>query len=247
MNKIIKSNLEHLFYKSKESFEVNTIQDLIAQIISDESKTRFFNIDGSSHVGIQGEDLTRLTKFRNSKDVQTAFERLKSGRLDVENIKSDLKLDLIKSFDQVRNLIATDKIENHEHGVIFLEHDFEPFAYLRAYDAEDLPIFDTPQHYNFNLNAELYAGVGRVNYNQTWKYLLNFENYVEEHEVEDFIFESRGYKHIKNSVLLFTYIIVHEVFEDFGSKIFREINRKKTLMIYGNEHDCESINIYAFE
>ncbi|WP_262885916.1 hypothetical protein [Algibacter sp. L1A34] len=40
---------------------------------------------------------------------------------------------------------------------------------------------------------------------------------------------------------------MHKAFDELGIRILDGIEIEKPIMIYGNEHDCEPINIYAFE
>lgn len=72
-------------------------------------------------------------------------------------------------------------------------------------------------------------------------------NIIEKYEIEDCVFESEIYIALNNSFIFKTYILLHKAFKELDSEIFDGIEIDKPLMIYANKHDCETMNIYAFE
>lgn len=59
--------------------------------------------------------------------------------------------------------------------------------------------------------------------------------------------ETGFYNYLKNAIHYKTYLLLHETFRKLTVDIFKGIEVAKPFYIYGNEHDCEAINIYVFE
>ena len=86
-----------------------------------------------------------------------------------------------------------------------------------------------------------------MDYSKIWKELSLINEILEDLDVYDQICETELYQSLLNAVKFKTYLLLNKAFDEIGINVFDGIEIGKPLMIYGNEHDCESINIYSYK
>ena len=82
---------------------------------------------------------------------------------------------------------------------------------------------------------------------EIYKKYKKLNEILEDLDVFDQLMETKMYQHLLKSYIYKTYILLHKAFEQIDINNFKGIEIEKPLYIYGNEHDCEKMNIYVFE
>ncbi len=241
----IKANLLQLFNSNVEQMRNLSVDDLFDDLINDD--TAAFNMD-SGEMG-QLYDVYEINAFKKAKKnskLISAFETAKSLKFNHDVIVENLKNDILNSISEIKNKIRLEN-KGFKNQIIFLEYDFQPYAYLCGFGKGNYPILKKPEYFEFNFEQELYSGIGRIDYSVLWKDLNNLNEILEDLDIFFQICETELYQCILNSVVFKTYLFLNEAFEKIGIGAFDGIDIEKPLFIYGNEHDSEAMNIYVFE
>ena len=246
MNEEIKSNLEYLFNINYNNIKSISFEKLIDNIIIEEAETYVINLDGSVTKGLDKIEKTKLLNAKSNSKLISAFENAKKMELNEKEIIAELKTDILNSITELRNKIDSEN-KGLKNQIIFLEYDYEPLAYFCGFGKGDYPILKKPEYFEFNFREELYAGIGKVDYSKIWKKITSIKEILEDLDLDQLIWESELYQNLQNSVKFKTYLLLNKAFEEIGVESFKGIEIEKPLMIYGNEHDCEPINIFSYE
>ena len=154
-------------------------------------------------------------------------------------------IDLINSFKEIEKELNTEP--GSKIQIITLTYDYAPYAWLSGFGEGNYPVLKEPEYFNYNYHKDFFEMVGKVDYSFVWDDLIKLEESLEEADIYDDIFETDFYQNIRNCFIYKTYILLNKAFKQIESEIFKDLDIKKPLFIYGNEHDCEYMNIYCYE
>ncbi|WP_370390457.1 hypothetical protein [uncultured Winogradskyella sp.] len=236
-------NLEKLLEQSLSYTKGATIGHIITNYIN-ETNQNYLSI-GINHY-LDDEEPIELNKLKENNELNESFQKALKLNLDENLILSKFKTDLQNAFSEIKLIVQSEK-KGIKNQAIFLEHDFLPIASISGFGKGNYPILEKPKYLDFYPKEEIYINIEKIDYSLAWKDLLSLNNVLEKFEIDDYIIESDIYQALNNSFKFKTYIILHKAFDELGIKILDGIEIEKPVMIYGNEHDCEPINIYAFE
>ncbi len=243
MKKEILHNLEKLLEQSLSHTKGATIEKIITNYINETSQG-YLNI-GINHY-LDDEEPIELNKLKDNNELKESFQKALKLNFDENKILSNFKADLINAFSEIKL-----KVQSEQKGIknqaIFLEYNFLPIASISGYGKGNYPILERPKYLEFYPKEEIYINIEKIDYSLAWKDLISLNSVLEKLEIDDYIIESDIYQSLNNSFKFKTYILLHKAFDELGIKIFDGIEIEKPIMIYGNEHDCEPINIYALE
>lgn len=241
----ITSNLENLLNINLEVIMNTSLEKMFNELINENPKA--FNLNLGVFTNLFDDDEIRsFKKAKKNTELNSAFEKAKKMEFDENEIIAELKTDILNSIPELKNKIDSEN-KGYKNQIIFLEYDHEPCAYFCGFGKGNYPILKKPEYFEFNFREELYNGIGRVDYRKIWKELTTINEILEEMDIYDQVWDTELYQGLLNSVKFKTYLLLNKAFDEIGVQAFDGIEIEKPLMIYGNEHDCESINIYAFE
>ena len=245
MKNSVKLNLKNLYLENRRKVDDISINDILNKIITDNPEA--LNLNSGETVNLYDEE--EIENFRlatKNKKLAEKFNYAKELDFHESQIINDLKQNLKNSFS-----IAKDKFISNEsqekNQIIFLEHNYQPYAYLCGYGEGDYPILKNPEYLNGFHQKEFYNGVGNIDYSPIWKGLINLIALIEELEIDDAVREDELFLALEKMTLYKTYILINRALEELGESLFSNMSIKKPLFIFGNEHDCEPINIYVLE
>lgn len=243
MKNSIKHNLQRLFDQN-----YNLIKDIkLSKIIDEyiEEKNEHYLSIGIDYY-LSDEEPKALNLLKENANLNSIYNKALQLNVDEENIIVRLVNDLKTAIQQVKEEIDYDS-KGVENQIIFIEHDYEPYAYLCGFGKGGYPILENPEYFKFGFEEELYVGIGKINYSVVWKDFIEFDQFMDNYDVLFNIKESSLYDNLFKSYIYKTYLLLFEAFELLKIEEFDGIKITKPLYIYGNEHDCEAINIYVYE
>ncbi len=192
------------------------------------------------------EEPIELTKIKDNPELNRVF--LKALELDFDEnlIVSNFKADIEKAFSEIKLKVKSEQ-KGLKNQVIFLEYDFLPIASISGYGKRNYPLLQKPQYLDVYPRDEIYINLEKIDYSEAWKDLISLNRIIEKYEIDNYILASDIYLALNDAYRFKTYCLLHKAFDALGIEIFDGIDIEKPLMIYGNEHDCETISLYAFE
>ena len=256
MNETVLDNLKAL-YDDYKSYVLDWPLDKIVSVILRNDK-EWYNVNTQEITQLYGEQsLEEVSLIRDNKEIQALYARALQLSFDEDVIKERFKKDLKAAFSIINEIIERDKIKS-PCQIIFLEHDYEPEFFLHGYgakeDGKDYPILEKPSYFDYNYNIAVFEAVERIDYSVLIQPIIALEKLIEEINTDDsliyFMDTKTGkepFQELKKLYELKAYILLHEVFKEIGDELFKRLPVKKPLFIYGNEHDCESMNIFVYE
>ena len=239
----VKANLEKLFkvnFDAVNSLSIETFFDqLIAEPVMayDPSRDEFNGV-------FDEEEIEVLKEARQDSELLNAFKKVAELKFDDNQIIEGFKKDIVASLAEIRKNLKNNSFSNQ---IIFLENDFEPFAYFCGFGTGNYPILSEPDYFDYNFKEEIYNGVGKIDYSVIWNDLLLLNDLLIELEIEDIINETEYFQNLLNALKFKTYLLLHDTFDQLGIEIFKDFKVENPLYIYANEHDCEAMNVYVFE
>ena len=245
MKNSVKVTLENLYLRNKKKVSEISIIDILNKLITDNPEA----LDLNSGETVNLHDEEEIENFQlaiKNKKLAEKFNYAKELDFDESQIINGLMQDLINSFSVAKEkLIGNESQEKNQ--IIFLEHNYQPYAYLCGYGEGDYPILKNPEYLNGFHQNEFYNGVGNIDYSPIWKSLINLIALLEELEIDDAVRENELFVALEKMTLYKTYLLINRALEELGENLFSNMHIKKPLFIFGNEHDCEPINIYVLE
>lgn len=245
MNEEVKSNLEKLFNNNFELFKNSSIEETLDEFINDNPIVLDLNVDQKTNL-FDNQKIKNLERAKKNSELISLFEIAKKMEFNDKEIISDLKTDILNSIPVLKQKIDSEN-NGFKNQIIFLEYDYEPYANFSGFGKGNYPILKEPEYFDFNYMEELYNGIGKVDYTKIWKDLTKLDEILEDLDIYDEVWDSTLYQGLLNSVKFKTYLFLNEAFDQIGIESFKGIEIEKPLFIYGNEHDCEAINIFVFE
>ena len=205
-----------------------------------------FSLDEQRTVKLYDQSI--LSNFDNAKNNQRlveCYEKTIKLAFNETEIINGFVSDLKSSFKKINNGIKI--IEDSKIQIIILTYDFEPYAWISGFGEGNYPILEKPEYFDFNYQKDFFEILGRVDYSKVWHNLIKLAEYLEEAEIYDDVFETEFYQNLRNCYIFKTYLFLNQAFNIVEAELFSGLNIKKPLLVYGNEHDCEKMNIYCYE
>ena len=245
MKEKIKTNLEKLFNQNYKLIKDSSFQDIAEKLI--ENNPEAYDMDsGSIRSLYEDEDIAILKESKQNKRLVKLFEaakdELKTDNQRIERIKNDI----IDSIEIIKDKVKTEN-KGFKNQIIFLEHDFEPYAYFCGFGEGEYTILETPNYVKFNYREELFNGIGKISYAEFWEKRIRLDELLEELDLTDLMWDSEIYQGLRDAYKFKTNLLLYEAFEQIPIETFKGIPIKFPLFIFGNEHDCEAMNVYLYE
>ncbi|NJB36626.1 MULTISPECIES: hypothetical protein [Flavobacteriaceae] len=244
MNEEIKFNLEALLNESLKKLNSSSLQSIVDDFLL--STPYFINLNPeSSQDKPTYNEIERVKRALKNPELINSFEVARKMEFNKDEIIKELKSDILNSIPEMKESITRSNIK-YKKQILFLEYDHEPIACLCGFGKGSYPILKNPEYIDYNYREELYNGIGKVDYRKIWKNLIEFDQILDELNIFYQIIDTELYHNLSDSYRYKTYLFLYETFDELSIEIFEGIPIEKPLMIYGNEHDLEAINIYAF-
>ena len=239
----VKANLEKLFKVNFDAVNSLSIETFFDQLVAEPVMAYDPSTDEFNGV-FDEEEIEALKEARQDSELLNAFKKVAELNFDDNQIIEGFKKDIVASLAEIRKNLKNDSFSNQ---IIFLENDFEPYAYFCAFGTGNYPILSEPDYFDYNFKEEIYNGVGKIDYSVIWNDLLLLNDLLVELEIEDIINETEYFQNLLNALKFKTYLLLDDTFDQLGIEIFRDFKIEKPLYIYANEHDCPAMNVYIFE
>ncbi len=237
-------NLENLFEENYKEIKYPCLSQWLDFLTVENPDV--FSISEQKNVNFYDkESLNKFKKAKKNIKLLEFYETLIEFSINETEVIDRLSKDLKSSFEKIKKGVKD--IKDSKIQIILLTYSHEPYAWISGFGEGDYPILNKPEHFDFNYQKDFFEIIGNVDYSYIWDNLLRFEESLEETEIFDDIFESDFYQNIRNSYIFKTYLLLNKAFSENKKELFNGLNIKKPLFIYGNEHDCEKINIYSYE
>ncbi len=243
-NEKILTILEKNFEKNFENVQEYTFENFINFLITENPDAYYI---GENRVGklFDEETINKFNLALSNKKVIKAFDKLVTFSYNENFIIEEFKKDLTKSFDEIKNGLKFHK--DSKIQIILFTYDFEPYAWISGFGEGKYPILERPEYFDFNYQMDFFEILGNINYENIWKEQREFENILEELDIFDDILDTELFQNIKNCTLYKTYMLINKSLKYIENELFKGLDIKKPLFIYGNEHGCEYTNIYCYE
>ncbi len=245
MNDEIKNNLQGLLETNLNNLQNSSLEGMFDKLVNENPYQ--INLDGTiTNLYNASNEVKKINDAKKNPRLILAFDKIKKMEFDEKEIVAEFKIDILNSIQEIKNIVSIDN-KDLKNQIIFLEYNYEPYAYFCGFGKGNYPILKNPEYFEFNYQEELYNGLGKIDYRKMWKELITINDILEELDIYDIVWSTELYQYLLNSLKFKTYLLLHKAFDQIGIKEFNGIEIEKPLMIYGNEHDCEAINIYAYE
>jgi hypothetical protein len=243
LNQQIESNLNRLFDENFSNISGLTLEVLFQQITADNPDV--FDLDKGDRRKLYDDSLLdQIKKAFKRKKVISAFDKAVQCSFDEQKAIAKLSSDLKRSFQEIKSEIKA--IDGNKLQIIFLEHD-EPMAWLGGFGAGDYKVLESPAYIDFDFEHAFFEAKGSVDYAPVWKNFIKLTECLEDAELLDDLADTDFYRSLENCYVFKTYLLLHRAFEMTGDELFGSLDIQKPLYIYGNQHDCETINIYCYD
>lgn len=245
MKKSIKQNLEKLFNQNMALIKGASFQVMLNALL--ENDPTAYNLNITSIEGFYGAwERAKMEELKDNKQLADLFDSAMNGIEADDSIVEGFKRDIIESFEVIKKQVIAEN-KGFKNQIIFLEHDYEPYACFCGFGEGRYPILGSPQYIKYNHKEELFNGVGKLDYSTYWKEIYEFNTHLEELELMDIVWYATIYQGLKNAYRYKTSLLLFEAFEQIPLEAFSGIPIQLPLLIYANEHDCEQMNVYAYE
>lgn len=242
MKQKIKKNLTNLFNENYQKIAKVSFSHMIDENIEETN-------NGYKSKGIynylEDQEAINLIKLKENRKLHASFIKAQSLDIDEQKIITGFIHDIKKSIEKIKIKLKESK-QNFSNQIIFLGYDHLPEAWFSGYGKGNYPILDKPEYFEFNFSEEMYVGIGKIDYSNVWSNLISLNEQLEDLDVFDALATTDTYNYLLNSYLFKTYLLLFKAFDNIMIEEFEGINIEKPLFIYGNEHDCEPMNIYIY-
>ncbi|WP_350292266.1 hypothetical protein [uncultured Croceitalea sp.] len=253
-NALIKNNLEHLSAEMIKSFNENPLSKRLRQELDNFGNTNWVSLDDSDLSVFKEEYKSKTVELLNDSELHSELYNLSASLVDIRNteVQNKIEYQLLNNLSNIASTISNTR-SNNMLNLLFLEHDYEYQACFCGFDDKNyhFKLLSGEKYLEYNYEKELFNGLGNFDYSPILSPILNFEEKVGQKRVDD-IYEnlcvSSYIEEIKELHLLNAYLGIHiclcRIENDFR-KI--KIPMMDKVYIFGNEHDCEQLNIYVLE
>lgn len=240
----VKQNLENLFNQNYDLVKDASIDSIFSALISRNPEVMEPDLIGTYRYSRREMEI--LKKAKADEKLARTFELAQKMNFSYPKLIEGFKKDILNSMKLIKKAINKAKTP-FKNQAIFLEYNYQPVAAFTGYGEGDYPILEIPAYFDFDCETEMYLAKGRIYYANFWQKMRILNETLENLEANHLIWESKAYQGLKEAYRFKTYLLLYEAFDELGFEIFEGIPIQKPLYIYGNEHDCERINVYVYE
>lgn len=243
-NDKILSILEENFNDNHKKIQNYTFEKFIDLLIEENPDAYYISED---YIGkLYNEEVVQnFNMAKSNKKLVEAFRKIISFSINEDLIQEEFKINLKESFIEIKSGLKTH--EDSKIQIIFFTYDFEPYAWISGFGEGNYPILEKPEYFEFNYQKDFFEILGKINYSNIWKEQRELEELLEQANIFNEIFDTIFFQSIRNCSLYKTYIILNKALKSIENEIFENLDLKKPLFIYGNEHGCEYTNIFCYE
>ncbi|ARV08149.1 hypothetical protein BTO05_00275 [Winogradskyella sp. PC-19] len=242
----IRKNLQYLFDKNFNRVKSLNYKNFVDYLI-DNNEIVLNNYTREVYFRMDEIEITEVKNSLKNFKISSIFEKLVKFEFDEILLKNNLKSDLKKIISKLQreNL---DKFDSLERQVLFISFDNLSESWCSIYGKGDFPILKNPEYFDYDYSNQLFQFEKKIDSTSFSKPLFDFERIVDELDlynqlINDFelyncIYESYKYKY---------FLLLNEVLSENDGELFKNFPIIKPFYIYGNEHDCEYINLHIIE
>jgi hypothetical protein len=244
-NDSIRSTLKKLFDNQFDSIKHLDYNTFVHETIK--NNPTVYNLNAQDF--ISSNDESEIQALKDSlKNFQFAsiFNSCIKMNIDEDLIKSNLKQDLKVSLNDLKRE-SLEKYPDIKRQALFLTFCDYPNAWVALYGEGEYPVLKKPEYLKFYSPNELILFDYKIDYSLAWKNLTALETAINEIDLYNQICYTDTYNALRESYIFKTYLLLFDVFNRHQDELFEGFPIKKPFYIYGNEHDCEPINIFIIE
>tara|TARA_R110002051_G_scaffold325069_1_gene425579 strand:+ start:305 stop:1072 length:768 start_codon:yes stop_codon:yes gene_type:complete len=251
-NKLIKDRLDFYIKSSLKLFKQHPFPKLIQEEINQFNDIIWIESQQIEIDAYKQEKKSELNNLLNDKQLHEGLETLFNDltKIHTKEIQDNVELQLIENLTKI-SFDLTEEKKDFKLNLLFLEHDYEPEACFCGFDDEDytFKLLSGEEYLKYNYNKELFNGAGRFDYSALIYPILKFEEEIGEDKAFeiDQLFSAGGYlEDVKKLYLINAYLGIHNCLDKIKGE-FRNIRipMRDNVHVFGNEHDCEQLNIYV--
>lgn len=255
-NQLIKQHLEGLIKQAILRFKTDfAFANLIQQEIDQFDHIRWIPSPGVDIEEVKEQMKADLFDLRVDKKLHILLDQLIDQQIDIysEEIQGHIETQFIDNLGRIAQRIPKEK-SSFQLSILFLEHDFEPEAYFCGFDDSKFKFrllsgLEYLDYEEWEWTKEMFnGGIETFDYRPFLKPCIELEERLGEEMVEKVEEVGPGgyLGEIKKLFLLNAYLAIHIYLERNGQKL-RELGipMKEDVFFFGNEHDCEQLNIYV--
>ena len=247
-NEIIKDQLKSHIATSLQIFRQNPFSEQIHNHVYEFNNVTYVNHPDCTVFSDQKEWKENVIELLNDKELHNEIDSLYRRLTDINGKQAQdyIEDQLVNSLSKISSNILLNQ-NNYELNLLFLEHDYDYKACFCGFDDSNYSfrLLSGAEYLNYEYKKELFNGVGIFDYNPLFNPVIKIENELGSNEDKALVV---GYylEEIKKLYLLNAYLGIHiclERIKDLVKKI--NIPKREEVFIFGNEHDCEQLNIYV--
>ncbi len=252
-NKFIKENLEHHISNSIKLFKGQfSFPNIVQQELANFDNITWLPSTEFDFESLKKENKKELIELSKDSQLHSKIENLLTELIDVNEKKfqDNIEYQLIDNLTKIALNISKEK-KNFKLNLLFLEHNYEPEACFCGFDDSNYKykLLSGQEYLKYDYKKELFNGVGSFDYSNILSPYLKFEEEIGEEKVEminEALSGGMYLEEIKKLFLLKGFLGIHLCLDRIKDKI-RQINipMRNEVFIFGNEHDCEQLNIYV--
>ncbi len=159
MNAEIISNLKNLLNINLEVIRKTSIEKMFDELINENPKAFNLNLGVITNL-FDNDEIKSFKKAKKNTELISAFENAKKMKLDKKEVVAELKIDIISSISELKNKIDSEN-KGFKNQIIFLEYDYEPYAYFCGFGKGNYPILKTPEYFEFNFQEDCMQELGK--------------------------------------------------------------------------------------
>lgn len=239
------TRLKELYLASYQVVERMSIADLMDYLINNNPDAYFMNTRSMGK--LYGEE--ELALFEAAKSDPTLSELYGNVKKDItgdhDALVAKIKEEIIESLELIKEKVAKEDFEE-KNQIIFLEHDYSPYFYWCGFGEGEYSLLSEPKYIKYS-RKEFYNGIGKIDFSEYCTRINELEEYLEELGILDSVADADPYLQFRSAYRYKLYILLHRAFSEIPLTAFEGIPTKLPLYIYGNEHDCEVMNVYIYD
>lgn len=252
-NKFIKENLENHIGNSIKLFRGQfSFPNIVQQELDGFDNIKWLPNPEFDVEALKEKNKSELIEILNDDQLHSKIDNVIRELIDVNEkiIQDNIEQQLIDSFTNISLNIAKKK-NDFKLNLLFLEHNYEPEAYFCGFDDinHEYRLLSGLEYLKYDYNKELFNGAERFDYRILLRPYLKFKEELGEEKVNiinEALSGGMYLEEIKKLFILNGFLGIHLCLDRIREEI-RKINipMQNEVFIFGNEHDCEPINIYV--
>ena len=252
-NRIIKKNLEFHLSNSIKLFKgAFSFLKVVQQELNNFDNIKWLPSEGFDNEKLKDDSKNELVQLLNDTQLHLEIDQLIDDLVDVneKRIQDDIESQLLENLSSI-SLSIPDEKKDLELNLLFIEHNYHLDTYFSGFDDASYAhkLLSGKECLKYDYKKELFIGAGGFKYNALLSPYLKFEERLGEEKVDtinEALFGGNYLEEVKKLYLLNGFLGIHLCLDRIGEEIRRiDIPMRNEVFIFGNEHDCEQLNIYV--